>query len=296
MKQKIIIAVAIILVAGGASSYFGVKQYQNYQTKKIEKEKETQGIQQQKDLEVEKLKQEVEILKNKKPEVIQQTIVKETPASKTENDLPSVINQWRPKIAYVACEWRYTNGEVSARASGSGILTNMVDSKDGAMLVILTNRHVILKDEEYTPVLCDVWLPGMSSAIRIIDEGSFYAFRGSHSGLDWGTIRFQFPTDYIKSIASSGLSICKQAVATGDKIVILGYPGIGSLTDITATEGIISGFDGDYYITSAKVEHGNSGGAAILIKDSCYLGIPTFAQVGEVESLARILKADAVFK
>ena len=63
-------------------------------------------------------------------------------------------------------------------------------------------------------------------------------------------------------------------------------------TDVTATEGIISGFDGDYYITSAKVEHGNSGGAAILVKESCELGIPTFVQTGSIESLARILDLD----
>ena len=76
----------------------------------------------------------------------------------------------------------------------------------------------------------------------------------------------------------------------GDKIVVLGYPAIGTEGGITATEGIISGIEKNYYVTSAKIDHGNSGGAAILVKDDCYLGIPTWANPGSIESLARILK------
>ena len=76
---------------------------------------------------------------------------------------------------------------------------------------------------------------------------------------------------------------------TGEAVVVLGYPGIGSDTDITATEGIISGYEDTYYVTSANIDHGNSGGAAILLKDNCFLGIPTYVESGELESLGRIL-------
>ena len=90
--------------------------------------------------------------------------------------------------------------------------------------------------------------------------------------------------------------MCTRKPSVGDSVVILGYPSIGSRTSVTATEGIIAGYDGNYFITSAKVEQGNSGGAAILVKDNCLLGIPTFAQVGKVESLARILDIGTVYK
>ena len=307
--------IAGILVLGGGG-YYGMKKYQNYQTEKIRKEVATQAeadarqktqdeAQRQKDSEVEKLKQEVEALKNKKPQIIQQTIVKEVPAPnnsqgssvpKVVNDLPSIIQQWRPKIAYIACEWRYADtNEVSLRASGSGILINMTDSKDGPMMVVLTNKHVLFNEDKYTPRTCDISLPGMGSVFHVIDEGSFYAFRKSSAGLDWGLVRLQFPNDYMKSLVVSPISICKETALVGDEIVVLGYPGIGSQTDITATEGIISGRDINYYITSAKIEHGNSGGVAISQKNNCYLGIPTFAQVGEIESLARILDARVIF-
>jgi hypothetical protein len=69
----------------------------------------------------------------------------------------------------------------------------------------------------------------------------------------------------------------------------LGYPSIGAKESITATEGILSGFDEEYYTTSAKIEQGNSGGAAIHVKNDCFLGLPTLVLAGRIESLARIL-------
>ena len=315
-----IIAGILVLVSGG---YFGIKQYQNYQTEKVEqertiqeekkmarieaeaKQKALEETQQQKDLEVEELRREVEALKNKPPQIIvketepkePQVIIKEVPQEKPLTiDLPTLIGEWRPMVAYISCEWRYSDtADAYHWQGGSGILINMTDIEDGSMLVVLTNKHVILKDDQYTPRLCDISLPGMSNTFRVIDEGGvFYPFRKSNKGLDWGLIRFQFPNDYMKSLAASGFSVCKELASVGEEIVILGYPGIGSQADITATEGIISGYDGNHYITSAKVERGNSGGAAILQKNNCYLGIPTFAEVGDIESLARILDINAI--
>jgi hypothetical protein len=86
-------------------------------------------------------------------------------------------------------------------------------------------------------------------------------------------------------------------------MVILGYPvygtGAGTYTsvfstiEITATEGIISGMDEIYYTTSAKIDHGNSGGLAIDENNDCYIGIPTAAIEGQIESLGRILPSSS---
>jgi S1-C subfamily serine protease len=65
---------------------------------------------------------------------------------------------------------------------------------------------------------------------------------------------------------------------------------------LTATDGIISGYAGDYYITSAKIERGNSGGPAILIKGKCLLGIPTFVTVGSLEALGRVLDITVLYR
>jgi hypothetical protein len=59
---------------------------------------------------------------------------------------------------------------------------------------------------------------------------------------------------------------------------------------------VISGYEEGLYLTSAKVERGNSGGAAIDVNNNCYLGIPTFVTVGSFESLARILDVPTLLK
>ncbi len=282
---RVIIAGILVLSIIG---YFSVKQYQNYQTKKAENARIVQETQQQKDSEVEKLRQEVETLKNKKPQIIQQTIIKEipsqTPSQTTEPNLSTIIAYWRPRIAYIECDF-YANGAIAMTQTGSG--TMLQESNGG--IIIFTNNHVISFLNEYGADLCRSKFPEDNNIFT--STGTFR----SKSGLDWGILRIT-PDEYLKNIPYRANIGCSTKPVIGDSIVILGYPGIGSKTDITATEGIISGYDGDYYITSAKVEHGNSGGAAILIKDNCFLGVPSFAQVGGVESLARILDLNVIYK
>ena len=57
--------------------------------------------------------------------------------------------------------------------------------------------------------------------------------------------------------------------------------------------GIISSWEDvgkvGYYITSAKIEHGNSGGIAVIENYYCMVGIPSAVVVGSSESLGRIL-------
>ena len=90
---------------------------------------------------------------------------------------------------------------------------------------------------------------------------------------------------------------CQKKASIGDSLIVLGYPSYGAdYSEITATEGIVSGYDGEYYTTSAKIEQGNSGGVAILQKDNCYLGIPTAVRLGAFESLGRILDVKYIFQ
>ena len=274
----LIVIIVGLLVVGGAG-YFSVKQYQNYQAEKVEKEKTAQEKQlseerNKQDSEIAKLKEEMEALKNKKPETITQTVIKEVPAQKTEDDLPSIIKQWRPIIVYIECYFLSIDD-----MGGSGMAADFGDGSFG----IFTNAHVVGGD--IAPQSCKISFPDSTSAPLISTHN-----RTADSGKDVAIIDIYNPDEHMKKVTApfANLKFCPQRPSLGDKIVILGYPGIGSQVDITATEGIISGYDGDYFITSAKVEHGNSGGAAILIKDNCYLGIPSFVQVGSIESLARI--------
>ena len=194
--------------------------------------------------------------------------------------LSSIISNWRPLIANVECQFRYSDtGRLYQKSSGSGIAIKF-DNTPGA---ILTNKHVLIDNNGYGADSCSAKLLDSNETLSSSD------IRSSSKGYDLGYIYINNPSDYFKNLTSNFPSLCSQKPSLGDEIVVLGYPSIGSKNGLTATEGIVSGFDGNYFITSAKVEQGNSGGAAILLKDNCLLGIPTFVTLGKVESLARIL-------
>lgn len=207
------------------------------------------------------------------------TLEEKVSQTKTYN-VASIISKWRPIIANVECQFRYSDtGRLYQENGGSGIVLKFGNTPG----LILTNKHVITDDGGYGAYSCSVKLPDSSELITSSDT------RSSAKGYDLGYIYINNPSSYLQTLTSTFPSLCSQKPLLGDEIVVLGYPSIGSKENVTATEGIVSGFDGNYIVTSAKVEQGNSGGAAILLKDNCLLGIPTFVTLGKVESLARIL-------
>ena len=194
--------------------------------------------------------------------------------------LSSIISDWRPLIANVECQFRYSdNGRLYQKSSGSGIAIKFGNMPSA----ILTNKHVLIDSNGYGADSCSAKLLDSNETLSSSD------IRNSVKEYDLGYIYINNPNHYFKNLTSNFPTLCSQKPSLGDEIVVLGYPSIGSKNNLTATEGIVSGFDGNYFITSAKVEQGNSGGAAILLKDNCLLGIPTFVTLGKVESLARIL-------
>lgn len=306
----IIVIIAGVLVLGGAG-YFGVKQYKNYQNKKITEEqqqKELQDLVSHQQDEINKLK-EAELLK--KCETLSSAWdrlnagcpgnVKPKPQTTiTKDDLPSIIKQWKPRVAFIDCKVVFSGNNMGEQ-SGSGYIWG-VDA-EGGYPALLTNNHVIEvaihnlygepMDMTATPTSCDIKIPGDSQFVTVYNDGN--TFSGSKEQ-DFGLVNIKTPTPYMKKITQNlWYGNCKKKAELGEKILILGYPGIGDQNDVTATDGIISGYDGNYYITSAKVEKGNSGGIAISLKNNCYLGIPTFVTRGQLESLARILDINILF-
>ncbi len=281
LNNPIAILIFLILIAVGG--YFLFNNKNSDDTKVNEVSDNTQQDQ------IDVLKKELEDLKNQKP----QTIVKEVEKSSTKSNLTTIINQWRPRIAYIECSWWGPSG-VIAEGSGSGVLGPK--TSDGSYF-ILTNKHVVSNEKDNPATQCKIWLSGISSPYTITAdlERMMMDDISTDPYYDYGNIHIRRPTQQIISIANnSKYTTCEGRASTGEQVLILGYPGIGSSNDITVTDGIISGYENGYYITSAKVEHGNSGGAAILVEKNCYLGIPSFAYSGEIESLARILDLSSV--
>jgi S1-C subfamily serine protease len=199
--------------------------------------------------------------------------------------LRSVVKTWSPRIPLVECIFteQDNQGVLSySTTRGAGTLFSFSDGD-----TLLTNRHVLEEDGE-TLQGCDAIFNDTVENYRF-DASRIHI--NSEEQLDFGKVDvIESPSHVAERFASEG-EICQDRAAIGDAIVILGYPGIGAEGSITATEGIVSGYEDNFYITSAKVERGNSGGAAILVRENCFLGIPTFTQTGRAESLARILDA-----
>ncbi len=192
-------------------------------------------------------------------------------------DVSEIVDKWKPYSVYIVCEFKYTNGTTYLKQGGSGT------DYDG---VVITNRHVITDENGYGPSSCSLKFTG-SSHVFVVPNSEI---RTATNGDDWGTITVSDKKSYIDNKPLAGIYGCYGKKPTeGDEVVILGYPGIGSQTGITVTRGIISGLEGNYFITDAKIDHGNSGGTAILMRGDCYLGIPTYGIKGELESLGRIL-------
>lgn len=313
-----IIAGAFVLGVGG---YFGVKQYQNYQVERGGQEKlqefinlQSQELRQQKD--------EIETLKKNPTKPV---------LKNSEISLADLIEYWAPNIAKIKClsdldkagisvesKARYSSYGMDIRpvtVFSSGFLTSATSPQHGpGTIAIYTNRHVLNTHNGFgIPYYCEALLPGgykyifdmtdiyyltgekefgYKSEIEFFDGEPFVIYK-----IDAAFLRIKDPDINTVNLAKARSPfICTEVPRIGEDVVILGYPSIGSSEGITATDGIISGLEEFYFVTSAKVEHGNSGGAAILKSRNCYLGIPTFARSGSIESLARILKFNKFFR
>src|SRR3990167_172083 len=314
-KGFIQIPILIAIIAGvsvlSGAGYFGIKQYQNYQIKKVEqeiilqdKEKEAQVLAEAQQKVIEETRQEIDKIKTQeqektknlenelyaekvkrieaetkqKAEEDKARILEQQRVNETKNDLPTIISFWRPRIAKLQCAWMTTDGEVAFWQTGSGLLVSGND-------MVITNQHVFIAEESSIKRGADFCLISFPDQKPVVVNYTEFRFSKTE---DVGLLEIKEPSTYMKNLGTFTQG-CKNFPPIGEKIVILGYPTIGSSDNITATDGIISGRDGFYYITSAKIEHGNSGGTAIYLKDNCILGIPTSSKVGEIESLGRIL-------
>jgi len=142
IQIPILIAIIISVLIVGTGGYFGVRQYQSYQAKKIEKEKvaieqkqkedkETKAQEDAKAAEVEKLRHEVEELKKSQAK-IENTKPPVTPEIKKTFSTAQIVSQNKKFIVNIICQ----TGDGSVY--GSGVVIER--SQNG--LIILTNYHV----------------------------------------------------------------------------------------------------------------------------------------------------------
>jgi hypothetical protein len=229
------------------------------------------------------------------------TIKTEEESSKTEFKTSEIVENFGRYIVRVSCVDDFGNWTI-----GSGIIIGKSIELEGSRenTLILTNYHVVENASVNYSTPC--FVEYSHDPTKVFTD--FYwatpvYFPKAFSEDEMKTIDFYFLSIEEKSdkegniIPNSSLllsefvpRICnKEEIKIGAEITILGYPTIGG-EYLSATEGIISGYEGTYYLTtSAKIEQGSSGGGAFLKSTGCLVGMPTFARLGKIESFARLI-------
>lgn len=298
----LIAIVAGILILGGAG-YFGVKQYQNSQVEKIEREKLAQGQQkalEQAQVEIEKLKQDSENAKTKQQQ-LEQKISQESVKAKSQTISASELAPYLNGVVLIDC-----NG-----VKGTGSLWNF----ENFGRAVLTNDHVIEENSYQYGCLVTVYETSSVSGsylYRIIPQGSFDFNKVTDSAIlpiqQLNDNPAAHPIENLNYKISS-LRKCPTKIAIGSPVMAVGFPAFAfgninykgfnvEANFRTVTEGIISGYDDsnsktfggtvpfqDYFV-SAKIDSGNSGGITFA-KDNnglCVLGIPTWVSIGNYET------------
>lgn len=294
IQIPILISIIVGMLVLGGGGYLGVKQYkeqkiQNIEKQKIttEKEQETKSIleNQQKQLEeaqqkIEELNRNSELNKEKAQAQINQLQQElshpKSPSVITESIQNNQIdiNKLLKTVVMIACITGYEKYSI-----GSGTIIHSVGT-------IITNAHVVGNEKE-----CLIGI-----TINESDPPTFKYVANVKSVLsvdDLALLRIIKTTDgsdLPSSFDYLDYPSCEKTKTPqiNDKIYIAGYPGIGQNT-FTLTDGIISGSVKPWHFkTSAKIDEGNSGGAAINEKGQL-IGVPTYGVVGELESLGYII-------
>ncbi len=208
------------------------------------------------------------------------------------NITTSFISQIEPAVVLVACfPPNYSGGSFDY---GSGVSVDY-----GGTNYIETNYHVYNGENTGggSPT-CLAYYPGPAPDFSInADSGgyqlSFHSYNydpnTSEDVADFtldGSVSSSAPLASIPVINDTSLtgigSGCSN-VDNGDSVTIFGYPASGNYLNVseTVTQGTISGqTPGPIYKFDGAIDHGNSGGLAILDKSSCDLGIPTLGVSG----------------
>lgn len=304
IQIPLLIAIVIGVIVVGGVSYVGVRQYQS---SKVDEPKEeaviTQVDESKKEgefSEIEKLRQEVEILKKQQAQKPAPTPQPKITPSEIDQGT-KVFSEWAKRTVKVTCNYAgYVSLEGGKIVEGYGEYIEVTEQGSGTIFFkhngqipfVISNSHLVVYGNK-----CIISVPNQMGGFyhyqafavipsKDIDVSIFFLADTELAGVQQGPLAGS-PHASALTFAKN-YTYCKpEDVLVGDKVYILGYPAIGGET-ITVTEGIISGYEGNFYKTSAKIDEGNSGGVAVLGKKNCYLGIPTSAAVGGIESLGRI--------
>jgi hypothetical protein len=320
IQISILIAIIVGVLVVGGGGYFGYTQFKNYQIKQAEKEKQAQELKQnEQNLEIDKLKKEMEGLKKSQQESTQQQKSANSSAGTINNITSADLQLYLDGITLIECN--------DSKGSGSFWKIN-------EQYFVLTNYHVVATP--YSDGRCDAMLLDRTTGSL---KGAYAVYPGSSKrwnsyadvallelfrSTSWDSV-MSSPSAPISSLdfKISSLSNCSSKMPIGSSIVVIGYPAFGvkqwtsqiggenlsgEQSTLIVSDGVISGYDSTVakpignlpypnYFVSAKIDSGNSGGIALSKTGNnlCVLGIPTWLNLGNFETQGLIQNISNVF-
>lgn len=288
----LITAVASLLIIGGIG-YFGFVQYQNSQREKIENEQDTKELLLKQQQALEEAQKEIDALKteSERSKKRQETLEQKA-SSNNQSDKLQVSSVFiAERTAMLHClQVGDTEGEVGAfynvpvyepAIEGSSVIIS-------AKGEILTNAHVV-----GDAPLCLVQT-AKAPNYSVPSPSYFARVLAVNKNLD--IAKLLIISDFAGNPVGQNFKyfdFIKETPSPGQKIYVAGFS-TASNKRLAITEGIISGYDdtsgyiqGTFLITSAKIDSGNSGGAA-LTGEGRLVGLPTFLR-GNYEILGYVL-------
>jgi len=273
--------------------------------------------------EVKNLKNEVKKSEQRTTETIQKLTEEIKKESKSESNLSSLINTNTDYVVSLTC---VTPAGVEGVLGASGVVFDFGNNSVGVKTTYIATNHHVLNSSTWYPnqealkgfgkypcIVANITNIGSiggkitvrsylaefvhpaSIAPGLLEEIdlAFLRIVGESSENQDNIIQ---NTDLVLA-GGNKPNICSTSDAIqGKEIFVIGYPAIGGVLP-TVTEGIISGYGSTYHLTTqVKIEQGNSGGGAFSKDSGCWLGIPTFASVGLVESLARLINVPKIYE
>lgn len=199
--------------------------------------------------------------KDEEPQIIEE---KKPAVTYTTQD---IVKTWRPYVVRVTCIFLDANGNKKSYSDGSGLLSNN-PSKDS---IVVTNKHVFSPANMASSDYCEVYFPESKEVVKVEKKDRFV----NGKGYDLGALVITQPSKYISELTKKQLTEtkdCSLSSEATDSIVIIGYPKGASKEDVSYKEGQLVGYRDPYFISSATVAEGYSGGIAVSLKDNCFVG------------------------
>ncbi len=273
-NQKFIFIFVVVIIAIVGVGFFVIRHQVNQkvqeladQNKKLTEESQKQNL---------SLKQQISELQAQQAKQASRPTIS---SSLSSTDINKIIGS----VVVVYCG---SNANATSFNQGSGTVWKFSDTGG---YYVFTNAHVITTTDGSAPI-CAVEFPILPSGVpTYIFDTTLYS-SGYTNGADWAILQigspYQNQYDLSQTPLFSDYDKCNASdISIGDAVTIFGYPAVGG-TNITVTQGYITGFDGnDFKVSSGIIDHGNSGGGAILDKSRCSLGIPTWVNVGAASTV-----------